>query len=1002
MSYLLNPYDWYSVKDNKTTIYATCFNESNDTVVLQINGYIHYCYILLPDGVISSALIAELKSLRTGSFIIKSEEVEKFPYTGYTTEKCRYLKIGSHNLKCINEIKYTLSKPYRHNSRVYSFELYITKLEPEVEFCNSAGLEMCGWLNVKQTSRTREIEQLSGILTVSTFIDLISKGSSSYIPVPKILSFDIEVANSMYLEMPDSMPKYSRLGDVPYVFGANVSTVDGITNYAFVCGDDSLKKRLNMKLLKNVNIKYYKTELGMFKGIAKWIKELQPNIIMGWNTYGFDWNYIFKRIKMLNEGDISFMLDLSFIDSLKATLIESIWESSAYGKQDMIYPRIPGILNIDLLKVIAREPTYRFEDNRLGTVSTALLGKTKFDMPIEDISKGYYNIDSGDALSKVILYCCQDTLLPIEIFNKLNFWINYREFSNVVNVPFDYLFVRGQQIKMLSTMYKLAGELGFMLKCSDKPRPVPGQDDDTEEETYSGGAVFDTKKGYWKNVVTVDFKSLYPSIILDKNICRTTHVDSKMWKKGDTEPDNESEIIDCNSITDSDCNVVYWEEEIETEMSRKARKSVTRNKPEKIFETMCFKHRFVKQEIREGLLPKIVAGWLDSRADCRNRQKKVEKNSMDWLILEGRQLAFKISANSSYGALGASKGYLPFPEGAASITGRGRNMIREVMSIIESEYHGIMVAGDTDSAMFTIPGKDHIETDILGKKIAKDISARLDVNKKNVIELQYEHLKYKYLGLGKKLYFYKTIDPVTGKVSELNSKGTAAVKRDRMEITRRLAKGVAVRIFDDLPESEINNYLVDSCKKIITRNADTSLLYTPMGIKDVYKNQNLAQARLRQKILDRDGEIISGDKFRTILVKVQGIKGYTERLGERVEFLDYYLKRREANNMNDEEQLILDYPCMFSKIVNAVSKIIQCAYNTENTSIDDLFTHIKLTQKLCKEIETLSEPCVFIMKDGLRRSASELGKQKKITSYRTATVKDTFINNSSSSKKIFE
>jgi len=56
------------------------------------------------------------------------------------------------------------------------------------------------------------------------------------------------------------------------------------------------------------------------------------------------------------------------------------------------------------------------------------------------------------------------------------------------------------------------------------------------------------------------------------------------------------------------------------------------------------------------------------------------------MVLDGRQLALKISANSVYGFTGASKGKLPCSEVAQSVTAFGRQMIELTKKEVEGNF----------------------------------------------------------------------------------------------------------------------------------------------------------------------------------------------------------------------------------------------------------------------------------------------------------------------------
>ena len=80
---------------------------------------------------------------------------------------------------------------------------------------------------------------------------------------------------------------------------------------------------------------------------------------------------------------------------------------------------------------------------------------------------------------------------------------------------------------------------------------------------------------------------------------------------------------------------------------------------------------------------------------------KEQKSLID--VLDKRQLSYKVSANSMYGAMGVRKGYLPFMPGAMCTTYMGRVNIELVAETIPKKYGGELVYGDTDSNYIHFP-----------------------------------------------------------------------------------------------------------------------------------------------------------------------------------------------------------------------------------------------------------------------------------------------------------
>lgn len=96
-------------------------------------------------------------------------------------------------------------------------------------------------------------------------------------------------------------------------------------------------------------------------------------------------------------------------------------------------------------------------------------------------------------------------------------FINYTEMARVTGVPFKDLLSRGQQIKVVSQLYRSAGDAGYI---------IPAMKSEGSDEQYEGATVIEPTKGFYDvPIATLDFASLYPSIMMAHNLCYTTLLD---------------------------------------------------------------------------------------------------------------------------------------------------------------------------------------------------------------------------------------------------------------------------------------------------------------------------------------------------------------------------------------------------------------------------------------------------------------------------------------------
>ena len=99
---------------------------------------------------------------------------------------------------------------------------------------------------------------------------------------------------------------------------------------------------------------------------------------------------------------------------------------------------------------------------------------------------------------------------------------------------------------------------------------------------------------------------------------------------------------------------------------------------------------FMQKTQQPGLLPEILTNLITARKQAKRDLKK-ETDPLKKRILDGRQLALKISANSVYGFTGAQVGKLPCLEISSSVTGFGRQMIEQTKAFVEENYSAYLV-----------------------------------------------------------------------------------------------------------------------------------------------------------------------------------------------------------------------------------------------------------------------------------------------------------------------
>lgn len=470
---------------------------------------------------------------------------------------------------------------------------------------------------------------------------------------PCVLSFDIEV----YSCNPKRMPMASNEKDCIFQISCIVQKDKKVQKYLINYG--------NIDKISNVITIEVDNEKNLLQEFHKLIMNVNPHVIIGYNIFGFDIPYFIARAKRYNIYHTFDIFGMHKTNHAKEKEIR--WSSSACPNQQFFILDAEGRIFVDLLPIIKRD--YKFSNYKLKTVSTFFLGETKDPLTHLDIFKAFeegQRADGKKTMARCGKYCVQDADLVLKLFNNLQLWIGLVEMAKICNVPILYLFTQGQQIKVYSQVYKKGMEDGILIQSHDSLvdyAPI------LSNQGYSGAYVFPPSPGVYEWVVPFDFSSLYPTTIIAYNI------------------DYSTLVLD-ESIPDKECHVIEWEDHIGCAHD----KTVHATKPAKI---LCGSHRFRFIKEPEGVIPRLLKHLLDMRNKTKKLIKIIDKDDVLSTSLDKRQLAYKVSANSMYGAMGVQKGYLPFIPGAMCTTAMGRLSIQKAAEFVKSKHKGQLIYGDS-------------------------------------------------------------------------------------------------------------------------------------------------------------------------------------------------------------------------------------------------------------------------------------------------------------------
>ena len=301
----------------------------------------------------------------------------------------------------------------------------------------------------------------------------------------------------------------------------------------------------------------------------------------------------------------------------------------------------------------------KYLDQDLKSAKETGGGKIFWSQAKDDVGpKEIFKFQKGSPKDRSVVakYCIKDCKLVNLLINKLEVITKNMEMANVCCVPLSYLFIRGQGIKTFSLVVKEFKEQGYLFpvikmqklkickqcnietkgyncpKCKGK-----NLEDVETDESYEGAIVFDPVPMVdFEANVTKDYNSLYPSAGIQKNMSHEKKVTNDKY-------DNLPGVKYYNAqFVESDGTIQY--------------------------------RRFAQKNNELGVIPLIWDKLLKERKAVK-KQMEAEKDQFKKKILDAKQLALKITANSLYGQLGASTSPICDKDIAACITNTGREML---------------------------------------------------------------------------------------------------------------------------------------------------------------------------------------------------------------------------------------------------------------------------------------------------------------------------------------
>ncbi|MEM0333175.1 MAG: DNA-directed DNA polymerase, partial [Candidatus Aenigmatarchaeota archaeon] len=374
---------------------------------------------------------------------------------------------------------------------------------------------------------------------------------------------------------------------------------------------------------QNGETRVFRDEKEALEEFVNIVLRYDPDIIVGYNINSFDLPFIKERMR---ENKITSCIGRATDKPLQVNKVGEEYRAHIIGRV---------IVDVyEIVKEMVSRGLIRLKRYTLDDVGRALVGEGKIEIKHGDISR-IWERGSSEEVEKLIEYSKRDAMLVLRIFLERRILDKYIELSRVCGLLLQDVLNEGEAAKIECLLLREFNKRDYVLPNKPSSEETLKRKEERELRGIKGALVLNPKVGlYTTPIVYLDFKSMYPTIYMNFNICPSTIVLDNGFE--------EDKLI-----------------------------------------ISPYGAKFVRPEVRRGVIPQIVEFLINERDKVKKEMKK-EKDEIKRALLDAKQEALKRMANAFYGYTGFIRGRVYILEIANSITSFGRYFIETTKKIVES------------------------------------------------------------------------------------------------------------------------------------------------------------------------------------------------------------------------------------------------------------------------------------------------------------------------------
>jgi DNA polymerase elongation subunit (family B) len=933
MAVYLQPCDWVEQDVNfKYVIDVFGRTHNGDVAKVRITGFEPYLYLKMFDGETSASIQNVLRGaerpIRDAKITIESKHDAMCGFSSLTPT--RVWKIQCKSLWSFKSAVKTLQNAKIGLRTVHTEDMYEADLPPLLRFFHQRDINPASPIKFEDNTTDFQ-DDFDGDVCYQVEHDEVSSHSGISIPL-LVCSYDLEVYSST-----GQFPVSSNPGDEITQIGMSLRWDDTLlqseARYVFINGSCVPSNDPTVKFVTCRNEKH------LLETFAKCVHDENPDVMIGYNTFGFDDGYIADRAKTcgvkLEFGRVAVK---QWGDKRENVKTERKTFEVAAGKFAVRYIAMPGRTCLDLYLNMRREQN--LDSYKLDNVANKFLRDRVSDVVA---SSQTYEIHTKSTRG---LFA--GNLVRFDIMtNTVNPYRNGKKFTVKEVHPKKFVVELQEQGKLFDDLDELEMK---KLEWSF------AKDDVDHHEIFKAHVGTDADRSYIAKyciqdcdlVLTLIAKldtlvnargmadvcrvpiqyismrgqgiKIYSAVVYNASK-RNQIIMTQNSVEGDTSYegaivlppkigmylDQPIPVLDFNSLYPS--NMIAYNLSPDTIVYVKKYNNDGKRTfqwPSELPETTGFKVDEISYDERNdegeivgraicgfaqpkddgsnvGLLPMTLDILLQKRKETRKLMEKTEDDAQK-SVLNGLQLAYKVVANSVYGQTGSKTSPIRNLYVAACTTATGREKLKFAKFIVESEFNAEVIAGDTDSIFVKFPTKDLAESIKLGQQAADRITKTIN---RKPYRIEYEKTLFPFILFCRKRYVGMLYEDDPNAKPKRKEMGIALKRRDSAPIVKDIFGGALDILMEERDIQKAQRFVASKLTDLLQNRIPLEKFIITKQLGDDYKNPDqLAHVVLAKRMKERDPGSAPQVGDRIPFVYVSERKQHKKQ-GDRIEHLDY-------------------------------------------------------------------------------------------------------------------